>query len=115
MRPSGGLSPTSVSGGFLCKLLYKARRRARQLRALAGPVLDALHVDAQRLAPLRRLRVVEPETLDELAARRAPRIGHHHVVERTLVRPAPAQSNHHHLEDSANREKARIIRDFFAC
>src|ERR671913_594852 len=85
------------SGCFLCKLLYKARRGTGQLCALAGPVLDALHVDAQRLASLRRLRVVEPESLDELAARRAPRIRHHHVVERTLVRATPAQSNHHHF------------------
>ena len=61
--------------------------------------------------PCRRLRVVEPEPLDEFLAGRAPRIGHHHVKERALVRAAAPQSNHHHLEDSANREKARIIRE----
>jgi hypothetical protein len=33
------------------------------------------------------------------------------MEERPLVRAAPAQSNHHHLEYSADREKARIIRE----
>ena len=48
-----GPSRSGCSGGFLCKLLHEPRRRGRELRALAGPVLHALHVDAQRLAPLR--------------------------------------------------------------
>src|SRR5512134_2596912 len=101
---------SSFLGGFLAKLLHEARRRRRKLSALASPMLHALHVHAQRLAALRRFRIVEPEPLDELLARRAPRIGHHHMEERPLVRAAALQSNHHHREYSANREKARIIR-----
>ena len=67
-----------------------ANPRDRERRALALPVLHALHVHAQRLAPRRRLRVVEPEPLDELGLHVPPRIGDHHVIERPLVRAAPA-------------------------
>src|SRR5205823_11920023 len=81
-----------------CKLLHEPRRRAGELRALAGPVLYALHVDSQRLAPLGRLGVVESHALQELSGRRTPRIGHHQVIERPLVGAASLQSNHHHWE-----------------
>src|SRR4030095_6433499 len=46
--------PISIrrSGCLLGKLLDEALGRRRELRAASGPVLHALHVDAQRLAPL---------------------------------------------------------------
>src|SRR6185295_7794316 len=87
---------TRSSGGLLGKLFHEALRAQRELRALAGPVLDALHVDAQPLAALRGLRVVKPEPFEELAARRAARIRDHQMEERPLVEAAALQSNHNH-------------------
>src|ERR1044071_6205986 len=106
-----GISP---SGSLLCKLLDEALRRRRELRALPGPVLDPLHVDAQRLAALRRLRIVEPQPLDELARRRAPRISNHHVIERALVRAAALQSNHHHGKKPRKPRKGADYTGLFA-
>src|SRR5687767_964857 len=106
-EPATRPTSTRSSGRLLCKLLDQPRRRGRELRALAGPVLHALHVHAQRLAPRRRLGIVETEPLDELLARRASRIGHHHVEERPLVRAAPAQSDNHHDNRSLFRLRGR--------
>src|SRR5436190_2555364 len=92
MRPISN----SRSGCFLGNLLYEPFRRRRKLRPQALPVLHALEIDAQRHAPCRRLRVVEPEPLDEFSLHVTPRIGDHHVIEGPLVRAAPGQSDYHH-------------------
>src|SRR5262245_51216329 len=54
-EPATRPASSKSSGGFLGKLLDQALRRVGQLRPLALPVLHPLQVDAQRLAPLRRL------------------------------------------------------------
>src|SRR5689334_19120975 len=104
----------SRSGGLLGKLLYQPLGGRRELRAAPLPMLHALDIYAQRLAPLRRLGVVEADALEKLARRRPARVRHHQVEERALVGAAAPQSNHHHLEILRNREKARIIREKYA-
>src|SRR5438128_1347052 len=99
------------SGGLFDKLLHEPLGGRRKLRAALLPVLHPLHVDAQRLAPLGRLRVVEAQALEKLARSRPARIRRHQVEERTLVGAAAPQSNHHHLSLLRNGEKARIIRE----
>src|SRR5260221_12176056 len=102
---------TNRSGGLFDKLLHQPPGGQRKLRTAPLPVLHPLHVDAQRLAPLGRLRIVEAQALEKLARGRPARIGHHQVKEGTLVGAAALQSNHHHLRLLRNREKARIIRE----
>src|SRR5215213_11963934 len=103
MRPistscPGGCPPACLSGSLFGKQLYEPLGCRRELRALAGPMLDALEIHAQRLAARRGLRVVEAEPLKELALHRTSRIGHHHVIEGPLVGAAARQSNHYHWE-----------------
>src|SRR5258708_17830266 len=105
--------PMSInrSGGLFDKLLHQPPGGQRKLRTAPLPVLHPLHVDAQRLAPLGRLRIVEAQALEKLARGRPARIGHHQVEERTLVGAAALQSNHHHLSLLRTCGKPRIIRE----
>src|SRR5215510_2794910 len=75
--------PMSInrSGGLLGKLLHEPLGRRRELRTTPLPVLHALDVHAQRLAPLRRLGIVEADALEKLARRRPARVRHHQVEE----------------------------------
>src|ERR687888_70674 len=86
----------SRSGGLLGKLLHEPLGGRGELRAATLPMLDSLDVHAQRLAPLRRFRIVEADALEKLARRRPARVRHHQVEERALVGAAALQSNHHH-------------------
>src|SRR6185503_8295514 len=89
---------TMVSGlGRVTELLYQTRRRVGKLGTLALPVVEAIHLYAQRLLPLWSFRVVETHTLDETAIARVARIGHDHVEERTLLGAAARKANNDHV------------------
>src|SRR5580765_5370855 len=63
----------------------EALHRRRHLRAGAGPVLDAVERDAQRLLATRGDRVVETHALDEAAIASGARVGDDDVEERALL------------------------------
>src|SRR6185295_9931524 len=88
-RPCGRL------GGAL-RLLDQALDRRRHLRAVAGPVLDAVEGDAQRLLGTRGDRVVEADALDEAAVATQARIGDDDVEEGALLRAATCKPDHDH-------------------
>src|SRR5690606_5748241 len=78
-------------------------RRLDQLRdglrrpgAVAHPMVHALEIDAQFLHLAGGDGIVEADTLDEAAARRAALVGDHDVVERALLRTAAGQPNGYH-------------------
>src|SRR5579859_1977114 len=74
-------------------------------------MLHALYIHPECLPALWRLRVVEPDALNEAPVARPARIGHYHVVKRPFVGTAARQSNHNHWVSPSNCEKARIIRE----
>ena len=93
----------STAGALSCEpqavglgLSDQALDRRRQLRAVAGPMLDAVERDAQRLLAARGDRVVEADALDEAAVAAQPRIGDDDVEERTLLGAATGKADHDH-------------------
>src|SRR5206468_2503285 len=59
---------------------------------------------------LGRLRIVEPDALDEELADGAARIGDHHVEEGPFLGAAARKTNHHH-EELTEAEKGVILRE----
>src|SRR5690349_1588293 len=111
IRPITTSFPDSGSFLLLTELLDQPRHRVGELRALALPMREPRVVDAQPLAAFRRLRVVEPDALDEAAVARAPRVRHHQVVERALFRAAAREPDDDHgLVPALNTEKGVILR-----
>jgi hypothetical protein len=94
-------------------LLDEALDRRRHLRAVAGPVLDAIEGDAQRLLGPRRDRVVETDALDEATVAAQARIGDDDVEEGALLRAAACQPDDDHgvypSSSLANATKNRAL------
>src|SRR5678815_5260073 len=82
-------------GGAL-RLLDQALDRRRHLRAVPGPVLDAIEGDAQRLLAAGGDRVVEADALDEAPVATQARIGDDDVEEGALLRAATCKPDHDH-------------------
>ena len=99
---------------MLSKLLQEARSSSRKERPLRLPVREALAVDAQRFAPLRRLGIVEAEALDKPAVSRTARVSHNNVEERPLFGAAASQANHNHWVACRRKAKGRDFTTFFA-
>src|SRR5439155_6841946 len=99
--------PELLGRGFSRRLvaLQKSSHRRAQLRALAAPVPQAVGGEAQRLAALGRLRIVEPDALDEELACGPARIGDHHIEKGPLLGAAAGKTNHHHDEFDRSPEK----------
>src|SRR5690349_1215015 len=97
-RASPGTAATPVarrSGGAL-RLLDETLDGGRELGAVAGPVLDAVERDPQRLLAAGRDRVVETDALDEAAVAAQARIGDDDVEEGALLRAAAGEPDDDH-------------------
>ena len=68
----------------------------RHVRALAEPMLDPRHVQAQLDLGAARDGIEEPDALEAGAALALAAVGHHHVIERGLLAAAPSQTDRHH-------------------
>src|SRR4029077_3911933 len=88
-------APAGLAGGL--GLLDQALDRGRHLGAVAGPVVDTVEGDAQRLLGARSDRVVETDALDEAAVAAQARIGDDDVEEGALLRPAAGQPDDDHV------------------
>src|SRR5439155_9001659 len=110
--PTKPRKPELLGRGFSRRLvaLEKSRHRRAQLRALAAPVRQAVGRETQRLAALGRLRIVEPDALDEELACRAARIRDHHVEKGPLLGATARKTNHHH-DELTEAEKGVILRE----
>src|SRR5439155_9367601 len=104
--------PELLGRGFSRRLvaLEKSRHRRAQLRALAAPVRQAVSRETQRLLSFGRLRIVEPDALDEELACSAARIGDHHVEKGPLLGAAARKTNHNH-DELTEAEKGVILRE----
>ncbi len=117
MRPITIIS----SGGLATKLLDETSGRVGELRTLALPVSKPLHVHTQSFAPLGRLGIVKPHSLNETAVARIARIRHNHVVERSFFGATSRQSYDNHrftlfegrLVRHPLKAKRTILRLFF--
>src|SRR6266571_3092192 len=96
-------------GGRRLVALEKARHRGREPRALPPPEMEPVDREAQRLAALRRLRIVEADALDEALVGGPARIGDHHVEKGPSLGPAARKTNHNH--DKRPVEKGVILRE----
>src|SRR5207249_9424066 len=83
-RPHSNAPPPTVIYPLSLHDALPIYRRA-QLRALAAPIGQAVGRETQRFAALRRLRIVEPDALDEELACGAARIRDHHVEKGPLL------------------------------
>src|SRR5436190_19887638 len=94
------------------RLLDQALDRRRHLRAVPGPVLDAVERHAQRLLGARGDGVVETHALDEATVAAQARIGDDDVEEGALLRPAAGQPDDDHgdyLDDGTDPAKNRAL------
>src|SRR3989338_1674906 len=71
-----------------------------QLRALALPVAHTLQLQAQCFLAFRHERIVEADTLNKAAIAAVTRIGHYHVVERTVLGAATGKTNDYHIKST---------------
>src|SRR6188472_4049837 len=109
--PAMARRPCGKLGGAL-RLLDQALDRRRHLRAVPGPVVDAVEGDAQRLLGARGDGVVETDALDEAAVAAQARISDDDVEEGALLRPAAGQPDDDHdeyLDDGTDPAKNRAL------
>ena len=87
----------SGSGFLFTSLLDEPGHGIGQLCTLPLPECEAFTIDAQAFTPLRRLRIVKPQALDEAAVTRKARISNDKIEKRAFFGAPASQSNHYHV------------------
>ena len=94
-RPRRPASTAVRRAVFACST--RRRDGRRHLGAVAGPVLDPVEGDPQRLLGARGDRVVEADALDEAPVATQARVGDDDVEEGALLRTATCKPDHDHV------------------